>query len=140
MDINTLLTFISDNFTPLLTAISVLSFIMNLIQYKTNRDVQYHLDSIYQSCVNSIRIGRESDWTKDEFIHILYMIRIQATSGLRSIGIKRGYGKFDEITNQGWLYRSLANIYRTLLKAKEKSPKLFGKSETVEEHRKVTPP
>lgn len=140
MDIKTLLAFISDNFTPLLTAISVLSFILNLIQYKTNRDVQYHLDSIYQSCVNSIRIGRESDWTKDEFIHILYMIRIQAASGLRSIGINRGYGKFDEITSQGWFYKSLESTYRTLMRVKAGLPKLFSKPEVGETPKKNDTP
>ena len=99
MNISNLLTAILNNFTPLLTAISVISFIFNIIQYKTNRDVQYHFDSIYQSCVDSIRTAREKDWTKDEFIHILYLIRIQSVSGLRSIGINRRYGYYDRVTS-----------------------------------------
>jgi hypothetical protein len=133
MDINQLLTFISNNFTPLLTAISVLSFILNIIQYKTNRDVQYHLDSILQSSINGIRMGRERDWSKEEFIHILYLIRIQAVSGLRSIGIRRGYGMFDEVTNQSWLYRFMENTYKIMVDVKRGLPKLMSNEQSTEE-------
>lgn len=129
MDTQSLLQFVSDNFAPLLAAITIISFIFNIIQYKTNRDVQFHLDSIYQSCVNTIRISSSREWTQAEYVHILYLIRIQAVSGLRSLGIKRDYGAFDQITTQGFLYRFLASSYHTLLRVKEKWPNLIRRAE-----------
>lgn len=137
MDIQGILTFVSDNFTPLLSAITIISFVVNIIQYKTNRDVQYHLDSIYQSCVNTVRISQKRDLSDEEYVHILYMVRIQAVSALRSLGINRDYGLYDQVSNKGYIYRVLQGNYRTMLKVKEKFPNLLGNSiNTSEEDEK----
>ena len=129
MTFSELMTFIADNFTALLSAITILSFIINIVQYKTNRDIQYHLDSIYQSSVLINESGKTREIPKEEYIAALYIIRIQAVSALRALGIRRDYGYADNVTSPatGFLYRNLRFYYNLALKIREKYPNLVKK-------------
>ncbi len=125
MNLNAFIDFIHKNFTPILGGITIISFIINIIQYRTKKNVRYFLDSIYQTSVRTVRMNEKKEKSNTELIHILYIIRDQTVSGLRSVGIRRSYGSYDSVSDQGVFFRFFRNSYRLIMKIKEKWPTLF---------------
>ena len=125
MDLTLLFAFIHDNMTPLLGAMAVVSFVLNVIQHKSKRSATYFFDTIYQTCIRTIR-ERKSNRSDEELFHLFYVIRGEAVSGLRSLGVERSYGRYDHTaTTIGPIYRALASGFRIAMKIREKLPDLF---------------
>ncbi len=127
MSMNDFLQFLADNLTPILAAITILSFVANVVQYKTNKNIRFILDSIYQTCYRTINVNRARERSGQELIDVIFLIRDQAVSGLRSIGVRKHYGSYDGTSSgeHGLLYSTLRNIYHLLLIIRKKIPNLI---------------
>jgi hypothetical protein len=128
MNASQLFQILHDNFTPILGGITVISFVMNILQYKTNKNSTFFLQNIYQTCIRTIRMNEKREKSNDELIHLFYLIRDQSVSGLRSCGVKMGYGSYDQVTTRGYLYRFCSDKYILIMKIREKLPTLIKSS------------
>jgi hypothetical protein len=133
MSISDLFKAIHDNITPILAVMTIISFIINLLQYKTKKDLGYFLDSIYHTCWRTVRRNEKVKKTNEELINTIFTLRTQAAAGLRSIGIKRTYGLYDQNIESGAIYSFCRSAFRLSMKIKEKLPLLIRKTNDGEE-------
>ena len=132
MVMSDLLNLFYENFTPILAGMTILSFIGNIIQYLKKKSIRHSLDSMYHSIQRTIRINSDQgkeyyrEMNNYEFIHILYDLRYVNVSILRSLGVKREFGQFEapDVRSFSFLYRFCRLNYLTIIKIKEKWPKL----------------
>jgi hypothetical protein len=129
MTLNKLLQFVYENLNPILAAITIFSFIANIVQHKTNKNTRYILDTTYQTCLRTIRTNERQQKTNEELIHLIYIIRDQTVSALRSIGVQMSYGSYDQVNmRQGRIYRFLKTSYWLILIVKSKLPNIRQKN------------
>jgi len=125
MDWNAILSFIGRNLEVFLAIVTIISFIGNIVQRKTNSDAQYIFESIYYACTRT----RNDHFTMkeksvDELLTIILLLRTQAASGLRLLGtsmVFEPHTGYDPSGLWGWF----ANMYRLLLRIRRKLPILL---------------
>lgn len=125
MEWNALLTYLGKNLEVILAIVTIISFIGNIVQRKTNSDAQYVFESIFQAC-NRTRIDHFSKKKKsmDELLTIILLLRIQASSGLRLLGSTMDFDP-NHGYQKSYLWGWFANIYRLLLRIRRKLPSLL---------------
>lgn len=127
MNVSDVFKFVHENLSPILGTLTIISFIVNIVQYNTKKSVGCILDSIYHTCFRTIRRNEKIEKSNEELINTIFIIRTESVSGLRAIGIGRSYGLYDHSPQSGILYRFFRNQYILLMKIKEKIPNIFGK-------------
>lgn len=129
MELNQLFESIQKNSISLLGAITIISFIINIVQAYTKQSASHILDGIYHICYRRIRRNEKVALSNEDLMSTLYDIRTQSVSGLKTLGIRRSYGHYDARNKDGILYRYFQRQYKLLMKIKEKAPNLFRKGQ-----------
>ena len=127
--LNGLIQFVYDNLTPLLGAITVISFCLNIVQYKTKKIVQHVFSSIYHTANRAYHENNENKKSNQELASLIISIRHQSVAGLRSSGVQWYYEDSGMPGSQGIIYRILNAIYRILLAIRIKVPLLIKGSD-----------
>jgi hypothetical protein len=128
MDFSAFLKIIHDNLTPILTGMTIFSFVINILQYKTKKNLGFFLDSIYHTCWRTVRRNETVEKTNEELINTIFILRTQAAAGLQSIGVKRTYGLYDQVNEDGIIYRFFKKNFTLLTKIKENLPSILKKN------------
>ena len=132
MELKKFIDIVYQNLTPILAGITIISFIMNVIQYKTKKNLRFILDGMLQNCVRIIRSNEKKEKSNSEFVNLIYIMRDHTVSGLRALGGYCSYGSYDYINSRGKVFIFLKNTFYLIKKVKEKWPEIRSSKKTVQ--------
>ena len=122
---NQLISFIHENFTPILGALTIISFVLNVIQHKTKKTSVHIFSSIYHTADRAFKENKDNEKSSEEYNALMIAIRHQAVSGLRSADVNWYYEDDGVAGGNGFIYGFLSHIYRILVAIRIKLPQLI---------------